>query len=53
MSNIPSSAMPHAYAHDDDESSRNKGQDGEASGPSTGMLIGGAVAAYVLYRILR
>ena len=52
MSHIPNSAMPHAYAHDD-ESSRSKGHDGDSSGPSTGMLIGGAVAAYVLYRIFR
>ena len=49
MSNIPSSAMPHAYAHDDDENKRGQ----ERTGPSAGMLIGGAVAAYLLFRILR
>ncbi|WP_188644724.1 hypothetical protein [Tsuneonella deserti] len=52
MSAIPSSAMPHAYANDDD------GQDSgarEASSrtPSKGMLVGGAIAAGLLYLILR
>jgi hypothetical protein len=48
MSTIPSSAMPHAYARDDEESDVEP-----RSTPSRGMLIGGAVAAYLLYRILR
>ena len=47
MSTIPNSAMPHAYAHDEEDDASKR------SAPSTGMLIGGAVAAYVLYRILR
>jgi hypothetical protein len=51
MSAIPSSAMPHAFAHDDDDQDA---RETSASGaPSKGVLIGGAVAAYLLYRILR
>jgi hypothetical protein len=50
MSTIPSSAMPHAYAHDEDEQTESQ----EKSGPSTGLLVGGAaVAAYLLYKVLR
>jgi hypothetical protein len=49
MSAIPSSAMPHAYVHDDEE----REDTNAGSGPSKGLLIGGAVAAYLLYRILR
>ena len=48
MSTIPSSAMPHAYAHDEEDSGEQP-----KSGPSAGMLIGGAVAAFLLYKILR
>ena len=51
MSSIPSSAMPHAYV-DEDEAGE-AGSKREFSMPSTGMLIGGAVLAYVLYRVLR
>jgi hypothetical protein len=47
MSNIPSSAMPHAYAHDEAAKPRRR------SGPSSGMMIGGAIAAFVLYKVLR
>jgi hypothetical protein len=48
MSTIPSSAMPHAYAHDqEDEKPR------ERTAPSTGMMIGGAIAAFLLYKVLR
>ena len=50
MSNIPNSAMPHAYAHDDEEQD-DKREVG--SGPSAGLLIGGAIAAYLLYKVLR
>ncbi len=49
MSTIPNSAMPHAYAHDEEDEDRSETR----AGPSTGLLIGGAVAAYLLYRILR
>lgn len=46
MSSIPSSAMPHAYAEP-------PGKEGE-SGPSKGLLVAGAaVAAYLLYRVVR
>jgi hypothetical protein len=48
MSTIPNTAIPHAYAHDDE------GDDAAPRpAPSTGMLVGGAVVAYLLYRILR
>ena len=55
MSTIPSSAMPHTFVHEDDEEfgGKNKQANAAASGPSAGTLIGGAVAAYLLYRILR
>ena len=49
MSTIPSSAMPHAYAHDEDEDDKREG----GSAPSAGLLIGGAIAAYLLYKVLR
>lgn len=52
MSTIPNSAMPHAYAHDDEEQDAGRGEV-QAAIPSTGMLIGGAIAAYLLYRVLR
>ena len=48
MSTIPSSAMPHAYAHDEEEPKPR-----ERSAPSAGMMIGGAIAAFLLYRVLR
>lgn len=53
MSAIPSSAMPHTYVHEDGEDSDAEKRDTAVSAPSAGMLIGGAVAAYLLYRILR
>ncbi|MGX7951165.1 hypothetical protein ACWPM1_01255 [Tsuneonella sp. HG249] len=51
MSSIPSSAMPHAYTHEDEADEA--GSEIKAAMPSTGVLIGGAVLAYVLYRVLR
>lgn len=54
MSAIPSSAMPHTFVHEDDEEfGHPKKGHAEASAPSAGMLIGGAIAAYLLYRVLR
>lgn len=52
MSNIPSSAMPHAYAHEDDEQEAERGE-AQSAMPSAGVLIGGAIAAYLLYKVLR
>lgn len=53
MSSIPSSAMPHAYANDD-ENRRDWRQRGEAAIRSKGVLIGGAAAvAFLLYRLVR
>ena len=49
MSTIPNSAMPHAYAHDEDDDGKREA----GSGPSAGLLIGGAIAAYLLYKVLR
>lgn len=48
MSTIPNSAMPHAYVHVEDE-----GRRPEQAKASSGVLIGGAIAAYLLYRFLR
>jgi len=56
MSAIPSSAMPHTFVHEDDEEfsgAKKTDNDTDASSPSAGMLIGGAIAAYLLYRVLR
>jgi hypothetical protein len=49
MSTIPNSAMPHAYVHEDADT------DGARRPlPSAGWLIGGgAVAAYLIYRLFR
>ena len=53
MSNIPSSAIPHAWAKEDAEAAAGKGEEAQA-GPSLAMLAGlGALAGYVLYRIVR
>jgi hypothetical protein len=49
MSTIPNSAMPHAYVHDDEEAD----DDRRLGAPSAGLLIGGAIAAYLLYKVLR
>lgn len=50
MSSIPSSAMPHAYVHEDEDPDTAD----RAQWPANGILIGGAaVVAYFLYRIFR
>lgn len=52
MSTIPNSAMPHAYANDDED----RETDGETtrSEMPTGLLVAGAaVAGYLLYRLVR
>jgi hypothetical protein len=53
MSNIPNSAMPHAYADEDED--RDKQQSDEAeTAISTGlMLAGAALAGYLLLKLLR
>ena len=49
MSSIPNSAMPHTYAHDDEDDGSRKHE-----GLSTGLLVAGAaVAAYLVYKALR
>jgi len=54
MSYIPSQAMPHAYVHDEDDTGETARthRRGEA-GPSAGVIIGGAIAGYLLYRLFR
>ena len=53
MSNIPNSAMPHAYVDEDED--RDKQQSDEAeTAISTGlMLAGAALAGYLLLKLLR
>jgi hypothetical protein len=46
MSSIPSSAMPHAYA----EPARDQG---EFHAPRGLLVAGAAVAAYLLYKVVR
>ncbi|WP_168194206.1 hypothetical protein [Altererythrobacter sp. TH136] len=53
MSAIPSSAMPHAFVQEDDDPSATERVENQGT-PSRGLLIGGAaVAAYLLYKVLR
>ena len=50
MSNIPNSAMPHAYAHDEDDSTPAAEQTGITL---SGLAIAGAAAALVYFMFLR
>lgn len=47
MSYIPSHAMPHAYVHEDEETSP------ERKPPSALMIAGGALLGLLLYKALR
>ena len=50
MSTIPSSAMPHAYAHDEEQESERA----PLTLPSPAVLVAGAVAlVYLIRRALR
>jgi hypothetical protein len=50
MSYIPSHAMPHAYAHEEDEGARHRG----GAKSSSALMIGGAaLVGYLLYRVFR
>ncbi len=53
MSSIPNSAMPHKFVDEDDEEFGDARTPTDMPAPSAALLIGGAVAAYVLYRIFR
>ena len=58
MSAIPSSAMPHAFAEEgvdlrDPNAGKGDMEEAAPSGPSMGLLLGGAALAYVLYRLVR
>ncbi len=52
MSNIPSSAIPHAWARDDLETDRDERQAAPGS-PSLAMLAGLGALFYLVYRTLR
>ena len=52
MSNIPSSAMPHAWARDDAEDAAAK-REGAGRAPSLAKLAGVGALAYLLYRAVR
>ncbi|HEY6817511.1 MAG TPA: hypothetical protein VI168_18395 [Croceibacterium sp.] len=53
MSNIPSSAMPHAWAHDDaDEEARGE-RESAPRGPSLAALAGIGALVYLFYRAVR
>jgi hypothetical protein len=52
MSNIPSSAMPHAWAHDEEDQAQE--QRSERASPSlSSIAIAGGVGALLLYWMLR
>ena len=52
MSYIPSHAMPHAYANDEDEDEAARKRRGEQT--TTALKIGGAaLVGWLLYRALR
>ena len=54
MSNIPSSAMPHAWAPLNDEEVGAVDRNTAAVSPSFAMLAGlGAFLAYLVYRVVR
>ena len=44
--------MPHTYAHDDDEQEVERGE-AQSVMPSAGVVVGGAIAAYLLYKVMR
>ena len=50
MSNIPNSAMPHAYAHDDEDEAPSVEQAGITL---YGLAIAGGIAALVYFVFLR
>ena len=52
MSNIPNSAMPHAWAHDDDDEETRRASANQEGFSLTGLAIAGAVTA-VVYWIFR
>ena len=53
MSNIPNSAMPHAYADEEDDRDQQRAEDAELA-LSTGLMIAGAaLAGYLLLKLLR
>ena len=53
MSNIPNSAMPHAYADEEDERDEQLSEEAETA-ISTGLMIAGAaLAGYLLLKLLR
>ena len=51
MSNIPSSAMPHAWARDDAEPASKRESAGRT--PSLAKLAAAGALAYLVYRALR
>ena len=51
MSNIPSSAMPHAWAEPDEQ--RDESHDTPSGGPSLAVLAGFGALAYLVYRFVR
>lgn len=53
MSTIPNSAMPHAYADEENDRDQTRADEAETA-LSTGLLIAGAaLAGYLLLKILR
>jgi len=53
MSNIPNSAMPHAYADEEDGRGEHLSEEAETA-ISTGLMIAGAaLAGYLLMKLLR
>ena len=53
MSNIPNSAIPHAWAHDDREDAEADDTTTASSPPRALLLAIGAGLAYLAYRVLR
>lgn len=57
MSAIPSSAMPHTFAHEGEDLRDPHGgevEEAETRGPPTGLLLAGAaLVGYLLFRALR
>lgn len=54
MSNIPSSAIPHAWARDDEADAGSPQRRARAAPPSFAALAGiGAVLLYLVYRVAR
>lgn len=50
MSYIPSHAMPHAYAHEEDDGA---GRRASTKSSSALMIGGAALVGYLLYRVFR